>query len=229
MTMHSSKGLEFPVVFIVGMEEKIFPISRAVVSMSDSAIEEERRLCYVGITRAMKELYLTYTSKRTLYGNVSVNMKSRFLSELPVESINILDTPVKDPSYKGSDYSLLEKYASKYMDQMNEYNLKKAGAVFKKSDRVIDDSFYDGSAINNDEDRSEIYSDNTPSDKEEVDKTPYKSENLPRLKKGSKIKHPKFGEGIVISKVGADITVAFTNKGVKNINIQYTTIEVEEF
>lgn len=229
MTMHSSKGLEFPVVFIVGMEEKIFPISRAVVSMSDSAIEEERRLCYVGITRAMKELYLTYTSKRTLYGNVSVNIKSRFLSELPVDSINILDTPVKDPSYKGADYSLLEKYASKYMDQMNEYNLKKAGAVFKKSDRVIDDSFYDGNAIDNDEGRSEIYSDNTPSDKEEVDKTPYNSENLPRLKKGSKIRHPKFGEGIVISKVGADITVAFTNKGVKNINIQYTTIEVEEF
>ena len=69
MTIHTSKGLEFPVVFLVGMEEGLFPISRAVRSMAESDIEEERRLCYVGITRAKKELYMTLTKKRTLYGN----------------------------------------------------------------------------------------------------------------------------------------------------------------
>ena len=68
MTIHTSKGLEFPVVFIVGMEDGLFPIARAVRSMSDSEIEEERRLCYVGITRAKEILYLTLTQKRTLYG-----------------------------------------------------------------------------------------------------------------------------------------------------------------
>lgn len=67
MTIHTSKGLEFPVVFIVGMEDGLFPIARAVRSMSDSEIEEERRLCYVGITRAKEILYLTLTQKRTLY------------------------------------------------------------------------------------------------------------------------------------------------------------------
>lgn len=69
MTMHTSKGLEFPVVFITGMEEGLFPISRAIKSMKDSDIEEERRLCYVGITRAREELYLTMTEKRTLRKN----------------------------------------------------------------------------------------------------------------------------------------------------------------
>ena len=68
MTIHTSKGLEFPVVFLVGMEEGLFPISRAVRSMSESDIEEERRLCYVGITRAKEVLYMSLTQKRTLYG-----------------------------------------------------------------------------------------------------------------------------------------------------------------
>ncbi|EQE70159.1 uvrD/REP helicase N-terminal domain protein [Clostridioides difficile CD45] len=72
MTIHTSKGLEFPVVFLTGMEEGLFPISRAIKSMSDSQIEEERRLCYVGITRAKEELYMSLTEKRTLYGKTNV-------------------------------------------------------------------------------------------------------------------------------------------------------------
>ena len=83
MTIHTSKGLEFPVVFIVGMEDGLFPIARAVRSMSDSEIEEERRLCYVGITRAKEILYLTLTQKRTLYGKTNPSIASRFMEELP--------------------------------------------------------------------------------------------------------------------------------------------------
>src|SRR5699024_3482217 len=81
MTIHTSKGLEFPVVFIVGMEDGLFPIARAVRSMNDSEIEEERRLCYVGITRAKEILYLTLTQKRTLYGKTNPSSASRFIEE----------------------------------------------------------------------------------------------------------------------------------------------------
>lgn len=80
MTLHSAKGLEFPAVFMVGMEETIFPHSRALYDQSE--MEEERRLCYVGMTRAKEELYLTYATTRLLYGGVQHNPPSRFISEI---------------------------------------------------------------------------------------------------------------------------------------------------
>jgi DNA helicase-2/ATP-dependent DNA helicase PcrA len=81
MTLHSAKGLEFPVVFIVGAEEGLFPHSRSL--QDPDAMEEERRLCYVGMTRAKERLYLTYTGLRRLYGSVQFNAPSRFLDEIP--------------------------------------------------------------------------------------------------------------------------------------------------
>jgi DNA helicase-2/ATP-dependent DNA helicase PcrA len=83
MTLHAAKGLEFPVVFLTGMEEGVFPHFRS--RESDREIEEERRLCYVGITRAREELCLTHASRRTLFGNIAYNPPSRFLSEIPRE------------------------------------------------------------------------------------------------------------------------------------------------
>ncbi|HLR17240.1 MAG TPA: DNA helicase II [Alcanivoracaceae bacterium] len=83
MTMHSAKGLEFPVVFVAGMEEGLFPHQ---MSMDNpDGLAEERRLCYVGITRAMRELYLTYAESRRLYGKETFNSPSRFLREIPAE------------------------------------------------------------------------------------------------------------------------------------------------
>ena len=81
MTLHSAKGLEFPVVFLVGMEEGIFPHARTLLEPSE--IEEERRTCYVGITRAERKLYLSYARYRTLYGKGNVYPPSRFLAEIP--------------------------------------------------------------------------------------------------------------------------------------------------
>ena len=81
MTLHAAKGLEFPIVFITGCEEGIFPHSRSL--LEPMRLEEERRLCYVGITRAKERLYLTFTLKRTLYGLTQVNPPSRFLSDIP--------------------------------------------------------------------------------------------------------------------------------------------------
>lgn len=87
MTLHAAKGLEFPVVFMVGMEESIFPHSRALYDQSE--MEEERRLCYVGMTRAREELYLIHAASRMLYGGLQHNPPSRFLSEIEPASQSI--------------------------------------------------------------------------------------------------------------------------------------------
>jgi DNA helicase-2/ATP-dependent DNA helicase PcrA len=82
MTLHTAKGLEFPIVFIIGFEEGIFPHSRAV---DEGSLEEERRLAYVGITRAMRDLYITYARRRNVFGAESFGLRSRFLDEIPRE------------------------------------------------------------------------------------------------------------------------------------------------
>jgi DNA helicase-2/ATP-dependent DNA helicase PcrA len=87
MTLHAAKGLEFPVVFMTGMEESIFPHSRALYDQSE--MEEERRLCYVGMTRARQELYMIYASSRLLYGGLQHNPPSRFLSEIEGEASSL--------------------------------------------------------------------------------------------------------------------------------------------
>ncbi|MEK4100547.1 DNA helicase PcrA [Staphylococcus sp. FSL K6-0124] len=83
MTMHSAKGLEFPIVFIMGMEESLFPHIRAIKSDDDHEMEEERRICYVAITRAEETLYITNATTRMLFGSSQSNMPSRFLKEIP--------------------------------------------------------------------------------------------------------------------------------------------------
>jgi DNA helicase-2/ATP-dependent DNA helicase PcrA len=80
MTLHNAKGLEYPIVFMIGCEEGVFPHSR---SLDEGTLEEERRLCYVGITRAMRDLYLTYARRRAVFGAQSYGLPSRFLSEIP--------------------------------------------------------------------------------------------------------------------------------------------------
>lgn len=89
MTLHSAKGLEFPVVFLIGLEEGVFPHSRSLMEEND--MEEERRLMYVGITRAEEELYITNAQIRTLYGHTNINPASRFIEEIPDEFIDRLN------------------------------------------------------------------------------------------------------------------------------------------
>ena len=93
MTLHSAKGLEFPCVFICGMEDGIFPSYMTVMSEDDDDMEEERRLCYVGITRAKKKLYLSAAKRRMMQGRTQFNKVSRFIDEIP-EQLLQLDTGV---------------------------------------------------------------------------------------------------------------------------------------
>ena len=142
MTIHTSKGLEFPVVFIVGMEDGLFPIARAVRSMNDSEIEEERRLCYVGITRAKEILYLTLTQKRTVYGKTNPSIASRFMEELPKECIERLNSAEKELSYSKANYNVLDKYKQKYMNTINKTAVaKQVKATIKNNEKEtnIDD------------------------------------------------------------------------------------------
>ena len=99
MTLHIAKGLEFPVVFIVGMEDGIFPHFR---SMTDAAaLEEERRLAYVGITRAQQRLYLTHAWSRTIYGQTQYNPPSRFLGEMPEHLFDVRESEARPPATEG--------------------------------------------------------------------------------------------------------------------------------
>ena len=103
MTLHTAKGLEFPYVFIVGMEEGIFPSYRSIVYGGEKEIEEERRLCYVGITRAREELFLSFAKSRMQHGITQYNAPSRFLKEIPQE---LIEMPVRPVSEAAKEFAL---------------------------------------------------------------------------------------------------------------------------
>lgn len=129
MTLHAAKGLEFPVVFMVGMEETIFPHSRALYDQNE--MEEERRLCYVGMTRAEEELYMSHASSRMLYGGVQHNPPARFLSEIDakfeIDSFGLggMSWQTKDNDYQTDDYmetssKKVESTEPRYVVELNE-------------------------------------------------------------------------------------------------------------
>ena len=95
MTLHNAKGLEYPIVFIAGCEDGVFPHSRA---LDEGGLEEERRLFYVGVTRAKRELYLTYARRRSVFGQATYGLRSRFLDEIPAElTTDSEDRPARRP------------------------------------------------------------------------------------------------------------------------------------
>ena len=116
MTLHSAKGLEFPYVFIIGMEEGMFPGYRAVMYGSEKDIEEERRLCYVGITRAKEELFLTHAKSRMQHGITQYNPPSRFLREIPADLVDLPTRPVSDMAKK---YDMMTQNRTMTMGRKN--------------------------------------------------------------------------------------------------------------
>ncbi|HDZ62639.1 MAG TPA: ATP-dependent DNA helicase Rep [Nitrospirae bacterium] len=108
VSLHSSKGLEFPVVFIVGVEEDMIPHSKSLDD--EGGLEEERRLMYVGITRAMRELFLTYTACRIKYGTKTVSSPSQFIAEMPDEIIEHIETECADEEASAEEIDIKEEY-----------------------------------------------------------------------------------------------------------------------
>ncbi|MDP1722859.1 MAG: UvrD-helicase domain-containing protein [Candidatus Gottesmanbacteria bacterium] len=102
MTLHAAKGLEYQIVFMVGMEEGLFPHSRSIMDREE--LEEERRLCYVGITRAKERLYLTYANRRLYFGTRTQNMISRFLADIPEHAIDLSVSITPDRGFHSDDF-----------------------------------------------------------------------------------------------------------------------------
>ncbi len=121
MTLHAAKGLEFPVVFISGMEEGLFPLYQ--VTPEPSELEEERRLCYVGITRAMKKLYITYTRIRYRFGDVTYPVVSRFLSEIDQSLLE--KESVRRPSFNADVISSLSTSRDRYISSISSKKIEK--------------------------------------------------------------------------------------------------------
>ncbi|AHM56938.1 ATP-dependent DNA helicase PcrA [Peptoclostridium acidaminophilum DSM 3953] len=188
MTLHSAKGLEFNTVFIAGMEEGIFPTNRAI--LDETQLEEERRLCYVGITRAKENLYMTYAHERTIYGRRNYGVSSRFINELPKDLTESLNVAARNDKRQA-------KSNRNKMDESIKQNFALDAASFGvySSKSVLDDTSKAG--IDNSD-----------------------------VSLGSKIVHPRFGSGTVVSKDGSNVTIAFENKGVKTINLEYIKLEL---
>lgn len=156
MTLHSSKGLEFPVVFLVGMEEGLFPHARTL--MDETEIEEERRLCYVGITRAKEKLFLSSTKMRTIYGNTVTYPPSRFLQEIPARLVKTIKRQERFSALENFK-QVSEKYSARpqkpastfnphsFMPQKTAAAAGVTGTRFNTGDRVSHSKWGEGMVV----------------------------------------------------------------------------------
>jgi len=139
MTIHNAKGLEYPVVFLIGMEQGVFPHQRSIEAAD---VEEERRLCYVGITRAEQRLYLTYARRRALRGETHWNMPSEFLDEIPPELVERQETEQQQFGRPGASAGMWERAAAAVAPAGRREPTP--GAHFNVGDDVVHARFGDG-------------------------------------------------------------------------------------
>jgi DNA helicase-2/ATP-dependent DNA helicase PcrA len=251
MTVHAAKGLEFPVVFLAGLEDGIFPHSRSV--SDPEALEEERRLCYVAITRAEKMLYLTHAARRRIYGEFIFSEPSQFLNEMPLEMIKDMsdsdswlsyaqggnaqasrDTlrslrgqPKAQNSFTDYPKKPRNNYAGKTYnttDAINEFFKKqRAKAAGADSGGGAEHAPGNVSSINN--------LIRSASDKPV---TPINSANIAgpgELIPGARIRHSKYGPGVILRREGSGdnvkLTVSFPGYGMKKLIEKYANLELE--
>ena len=215
MTLHSAKGLEFPVVFLVGMEEGIFPGYKSISEPKE--LEEERRLCYVGITRAKKNLFLTCSKQRTIFGSTSCNPISRFLKEIPEELLDGYDEVFgenqENNRFEDSKYSWT--YGSKDNGNIKTYKIDKKEPVSAASN-ITGFAFRTAESFLNSIGK----------------KTSNSNVDLSQYKAGVRIFHKKFGEGTIstVEPEGEDLKVDinFDKVGHKRLMAKYANLEVIE-
>jgi DNA helicase-2/ATP-dependent DNA helicase PcrA len=214
MTLHAAKGLEFPLVFMVGMEEGLFPHSRTL--MNPDEIEEERRICYVGMTRAMRILVLSRARYRRRYGTdmPEASTASRFLSEIPPELFEDIGSSRKQtPVFADTE----RHYAYEDEDQRPQYGRQKqkttygGNSTYNSIDNIAE--FFAS--------RGKKFSRPSVPVEEPVGKRGFRP--------GQKVKHPKYGEGTVYQREGdgeeAKITVQFPRFGLKKLVEKFAQLE----
>ena len=253
MTLHAAKGLEFPLVFLTGMEEGLFPHSRTLTD--PTGLEEERRLCYVGMTRAMDTLVMTRAGYRRRYGSdmPESSIASRFLEEVPSRLVEDLGSPPARPQFSGSEYGsgYGGAYATPYPkanrfsrsnaeegerhysyedeDQSGERGAKAAARAtgFGGSNRFGQSgkTAAPGQSMDNIASFFAARGQKLSRPKLEVEAPTGKT----GLKQGSRVRHPKYGEGTVFRREGdgddAKITVQFQQHGVKKLVEKFAQLE----
>ena len=215
MTLHSAKGLEYPVVFLVGMEDGIFPGHKSIDNPED--IEEERRLFYVGITRAKQYLFLTFARKRTIFGSTSFNPPSRFLKEIPQELL------------EGYDEALGEKEDDDNFDifEDSKFEWRYGG---KKESKVTTYKIDTNSNINKAPEPSFSFRSAESFLKNLETKKQSGIEDVSKYKVGQKVYHKKFGEGEItkLEKEADDVKVdiEFNKFGHKRLMAKFAGLEI---
>jgi DNA helicase-2/ATP-dependent DNA helicase PcrA len=204
MTLHSAKGLEFPNVFICGLEEGIFPHSRSLLEPNE--LEEERRLMYVGLTRAMKRAYLLCAERRLLYGEMKQNSPSQFIQDIPEDLVE--SNQVDLSALAEGEGGILGKFLSK-----TSYDTwPPTGPAPSNMKRVPMES------------KDGFYADNDHSAYDGIDEAP---EDLIEYEAGDRVRHNAFGEGVVAKVQGGVLTIAFKDPkhGVKKLAASVAPLE----
>ncbi len=218
MTLHSAKGLEFPVVFLVGMEEGIFPGYKSIAEPKE--LEEERRLCYVGITRAKQNLFLTCSKQRTIFGSTSYNPASRFLKEIPEELLEgykevFEEKTHKEELFKDSPYSW--SYGSKNDNgNIKTYKIETKEPAMAAS--IKNNNFMFRTA--------ESFLNNLGN----IGKKSASNIDLSKYESGVRVFHKKFGEGTInsVEPEGEDLKVDinFDKVGHKRLMAKFANLEI---
>jgi ATP-dependent DNA helicase UvrD/PcrA len=236
MTMHSAKGLEFPVVFVVGMEDGLFPHSRAAADQAE--MEEERRLCYVAITRAERFLYVSHAMRRRVYGEEMVSEPSQFLNEMPLDSIEDLSRGASWLSFARSSSTLESRHTARVLrGETPRPERRFEGKTYDSADSIAEFFRQRGDQIrrNADADKRRQQPPAQPSPPRPAGggrssaSSSSSSSSTAGFVPGTHVKHPKYGRGLVLRREGvgdaAKLLVSFPGFGQKKLVEKYAGLE----